>query len=215
MTHDTLIVGAAPVEGAEDFYRCLLDGARRVIACDAAGEWMLALGRRPDLVVGDFDSAAPGAEDRLRGAGIPVDAYPAEKDSSDLDLAVRRAREMGAREVCFTAAFSGRLDHTLAALGTLQLAADMAPAIAEPGFRAWLLSASRPVIQFPAAEGDVISVLALEPSHGVTLSGMKYPLRGASVGVLSSLGISNVACGPAVAVSLLTGTLLVIASEDR
>ncbi|MHB1340269.1 MAG: thiamine diphosphokinase [Coriobacteriia bacterium] len=214
MTIDTLIVGAAAQPDSEDFYRDLLARADRVIACDAAGEWCVRLGRRPEIVVGDFDSASPGAPGRLADAGIRVAEYPVDKDASDLDLAIVHAREMGARECCFTAAFSGRIDHTLAALGTLQRAADMAPSVLEPGFRAWLLSgAARPDIEFSTEPGETISVLALEPSHGVTIAGMKYPLRGASVGVLSSLGISNVASGTVAGVSLMSGTLLVIVSR--
>lgn len=215
MIIDTLIVGAAAQPDAESFYRDILARAHRVIACDAAGEWCLQLGRRPDIVVGDFDSAVPGAQERLAAAGIPFVEYPAAKDESDLDLAVVHARTMGASQTCFTAAFSGRMDHTLAALGTLQLAADMAPCVVEPGFRAWLLSGTfRPAIEFPVDPGATISVLALEPSHGVTISGMKYPLRGASVGVLSSLGISNIALGPTAGVSLTSGTLLVMVTHQ-
>ncbi|MGB4593172.1 MAG: thiamine diphosphokinase [Coriobacteriia bacterium] len=215
MTREALIVGAAAVPGAEEFYARILRDADIVIACDAAGEWCLSLGRRPDLVVGDFDSACPGARERLEARGIPVRAYPVEKDASDLDIALTHARDMGAARVCFTGAFSGRLDHTLAALGTLQLAEDMAPRILEPGFRAWLLSGrTRPSIEFSVDSEATISVLALEASHGVTVTGMKYPLRGASVGVLSSLGISNTATGPVAGVSLITGTLLVIVSSD-
>lgn len=215
MDKEALIVGAAAVPGAQEFYTQILHDAEIVVACDAAGEWCLSMGRRPDMVVGDFDSALPGAKERLEALGVPVREYPPEKDASDLDIAVGHAKDLGATRVCFTAAFSGRLDHTLAALGTLQLAAGMAPCIMEPGFRAWLLSGrSRSAIEFPVQAGATISVLALEPSHGITLSGMKYPLRGASVGLLSSLGISNLAIGPTAGVSLITGTLLVIVSSD-
>ena len=51
----TLVVGAAPAAGADDFYRGLLVSANAVVAADAAGPWCAALGRTPDVVVGDFD----------------------------------------------------------------------------------------------------------------------------------------------------------------
>jgi len=72
---ETLIVGAAPVDGAERFYTGIVTCAQRVIACDAAAEWCLSLGRRPDAVVGDFDSATRGAI-TARGSGYPRDRLP-------------------------------------------------------------------------------------------------------------------------------------------
>lgn len=119
------IVGASPAADDRDFYRALLAGSEAVIAADAAGEWCVALGRVPDLTIGDFDSAADGAVARLVAAGSRVVELPAEKDVSDLDAALERARRLGAQAVTFTAAFSDRIDHTLAALGTVLSAADL------------------------------------------------------------------------------------------
>jgi thiamine pyrophosphokinase len=215
MSLEVLIVGSAPVPGADDFYERLLTDASYVIACDAAAEWCIALGRVPDIAVGDFDSAAAGAPERLLAAGVDVRLFPAEKDESDLDLALAVARSLSQPRVVLTAAYSERLDHTLAALGTASAAADLAARIEEPTFSATVLSArgiSSTVIDI--TPGATVSVMALEASHGVTLVGMRYPLENASVPILSSLGISNIALEPRVRVSLAEGTLLVIASRS-
>jgi len=144
-----------------------------------------------------------------------VIVYPEDKDASDLDLAIGYARSTGATTVCFTAAFSSRLDHTLAALGSLERAFDLMPWVAEPGFTAWLLTdQGRRSVTVSAPAGTTVSLLAFRPTHGVTLTGMKYPLRGASLGVLSSLGISNVMVDERASVSITNGTLLVIVSRD-
>ncbi|KAF0208060.1 MAG: thiamine diphosphokinase [Actinomycetota bacterium] len=211
----TLIVGAAPVTDSRAFYRALLTAADRVIACDGAGEWCVALGRYPDLVVGDFDSSVAGAEDRLGALGIPIERHPSAKDESDLDLALAVARRMGSSGVTFTAAFSERLDHTLGALGTLVRARDLAPSIEEPDFMAMIVDAkARSSVQMSVAIGATVSVLALQAASGVTLEGLEFPLVNGTLSLLSSHGLSNIAQAKRVTVSVAEGTLLVIASRE-
>jgi thiamine pyrophosphokinase len=118
MTH-ALVVGAAPATGAEVYYRALLGTYDLVVAADAAGEWCASLGRVPGVVIGDFDSSADGAADRLGAAGALVIRLPRDKDVSDLDAAVDAAIDHGATNVTLTAAFTGRIDHTLCAFGSL------------------------------------------------------------------------------------------------
>lgn len=217
MSSSALIVGAAPAADAEDFYRQLLAEAAFVIACDAAGEWCVALGRTPDLAVGDFDSAEEGAAARLEALGCEVVLYPAAKDESDLDIALTQARARGFANVILTAAYSERLDHSLAAIGTLLRASDLGGTIEEPDFTAYLAEATRsPVLEFTARPGATVSVLGLVHSTGVTLTGLVFPLVDATLPLLSSLGLSNVV-GPAgvVRVALASGTVLVIASRGE
>ncbi len=214
MPSQVLIVGSAPVPGAASFYGRLLGASAFVIACDAAAEWCVTLGRTPEIAIGDFDSAAHGAPERLATAGVEIVRFSAEKDESDLDLALVKARSLGVASVSFTAAFSQRLDHTLAALGTACAAADLNARIEEPGFAAQVLSKRGTMSTvFNASAGDIVSVIALEPSAGVTLAGLRYPLVWADVPVLSALGLSNVALGGKVHISLAVGTLLVIVSR--
>lgn len=198
----------------EKFYRRLVLEAELLVAADAAAEWCVSLGRDPDLAVGDFDSASPHAVERLEARGVPVSAFPEDKDASDLELAVDAARQRGARALTLTAAFSARIDHTLAAFGTLAAAADLDAEAREPGFAAWGLDGtSRPTLSLALAPGAVLSVLALGEARGVTLTGMRFPLREATLGPLSSLGISNVAQDAVVSVSLAEGRLVVVALD--
>ena len=72
---------------------------------------------RPDIVLGDFDSLDPATLERLRSDGASILAFPADKDQTDLEIAFDVARERRATTVTLTAASTGRLDHTLGALG--------------------------------------------------------------------------------------------------
>ena len=107
-----VIVSACPVSPA---LAGLLRADDYLIACDAGYHNCEALGRRPDAVVGDFDSApcpvaAPG-EDLV--------VLPHVKDDTDTEYAAKLAFREGYTEVLLLGCLGGRrLEHTLANLCT-------------------------------------------------------------------------------------------------
>jgi thiamine pyrophosphokinase len=210
-----LIVGAAPVTGSESLLCELAAECDLVVAADAAAEWCVAAGVMPSLAVGDFDSAVSGAPDRLRSRGITVVEFPPEKDRTDLDLAVTIACDAGATALVFTACTAARIDHTLAALGTMSAHADLCPVLREPHMSAWVVS---PAAEIPFALslpiGTTISVIPIGQVSGVTLTGFKYPLDQATLEPLSSHGLSNVTVDSRVTVSVRSGTLFVMQARD-
>lgn len=208
---DALVVGAAPADGEEAFYRALLSASPFVVAADAAAEWCAALDRVPDIAVGDFDSSRAGAPSRLRAAGAKVIEHPARKDATDLDLALLAARDAGATSATFSAAFTARLDHTLASLGTLRDAADLAARVVEPGFDAWVLGeGARESLMLEGGSGVPVSIIALERARGVSLGGLLYGLEEAELDPMSGLGIGNAMAGDTATVRLRSGVLLVV-----
>jgi thiamine pyrophosphokinase len=203
----TLIVGAAPALGAQDFYKALLARAEHVVAADAASEWCVGLGRMPDVAVGDFDGSRPGAPERLRAAGVEVVRHPADKDATDLDLAVALALQRFGSPLVLTAAFTSRLDHTLAALGTLVRAGADASAC-EPS---WTVHVCRPgrVLRVATHARDLVSIVAPAGAGRVSATGVRWPLRDAPLDAMSGLGVSNEALGDTVEIEVGEGTLLV------
>ncbi|MBC7266395.1 MAG: thiamine diphosphokinase [Coriobacteriia bacterium] len=211
MTMRALIVGAAPRLHAEGFYRDLLTSFDVVLACDGAGEWALARGRVPDYAIGDFDSAEPGAQQRLRAAGATVLQFPRQKDQTDLDLAAAHAAALGVDTLAFTAAFRGRLDHTLAAIGTMRRHARLLPTVLEPDFTGWLLAPEgRAELSFEAPAGAVFSVVAIEEITGLHVSGARYDTHERPVEVLSGQTVSNESVGFPVHIRLAEGSALVL-----
>jgi thiamine pyrophosphokinase len=205
-----LIVGAAPARDTGGFYQALVRGAAHVIAADAAGEWCVSLGRVPDLTVGDFDSSTPGAQERLVAGGSEVVSLPREKDESDLEACARAARTRGAGRLTFAAAFEGRMDHSLAALGTVLRCADLGATIEEPAWRAEVVTAASGPHAVHLGEGALFTVVSAEGAAGVSISGARYPLEDARLDSLSSLGLSNIAVTPVVTITVSAGMVLVI-----
>ena len=210
-----LLVGAAWAPGADSFYADLAREHDLVVAADGAAERLLDAGVKPDLAVGDFDSALPGAVERLRAAGVHVRIFPTSKDATDLDLAADAARDAGASSVTITGAFRARLDHTLAALGTLGRLAELDATGAEPDLRLWVAGGeARRDLKLALAPGTIVSILAVEGAAvGVTLRGFVYPLDEARMEPLSGLGVSNVAGAASQSVSLSAGTLLIMVAD--
>lgn len=211
-----LVAGAAAVTGQDAYYRALLHAAEFVVAADAAGEWCVALGRVPDMAVGDFDSAEHGAANRLAAAGVDVKVFSVDKDASDLDLALDAARGMRVDRVTFTAAFSARLDHTLAAFGTVARACDLLAEIDEPHVAGWVLDAAyRREITLTGPHGALVSVLALDgAADRVDINGMRFDVASMRLAPLSSLGLSNQLTGERARVSVGRGRLLVLSSGE-
>ena len=179
-----------------------------VIACDRGWQHAQALMLRPDLIVGDFDSAPPPETD------APVERVPTRKDDTDTMLAARRALELGFRDVAVCCAFGGRLDHTLANLQT-------AAWLVSRGARVRLLGADTDALVFsggsavfPRRDGWSLSVFALSDScAGVTVRGAKYACENETLTNAFPLGVSNVWASEEATVSARSGILLVIQSK--
>jgi thiamine pyrophosphokinase len=140
---------------------------------------------------------------------------PADKDVSDLEACVAEARSEGVCTAFFTAAFCGRVDHTLAALGTVLRAADLRARVREPGWDGWALDGE----MMPAAEvylpvGATFSVVAPGGADGVTITGGSYPLTGARLDAMSSFGVGNTVAESPIVVSVRSGSMLIIAARD-
>lgn len=202
-----LVVGAAPQPDSESFYAALAASHALVIAADAAAEWCMQLGRIPDLAVGDFDSAAQGAPERLRDAGVEVIVLPVDKDDSDLDCCVALARSRGHSSLTLTASYTGRMDHTLCAVGSL-VRSGPGSRIEEPSWWAHVVDETSGVQVLDLPCGSTFTVLSPGGACGVTVSGARYPADEVDLAPLSSLGLSNVAIG-SVSVAVRAGTVII------
>jgi thiamine pyrophosphokinase len=202
-----LIVCAAPQADSGQYYRQLIASYRGVvIAADAGAEVCLAHGRVPDLLVGDLDSIGPAAIEEMSAAGVGIQSSPAVKDVTDLDLALDAALELGLTNVTVTAAWSGRLDHTLAAIGSVFSHHGLVIDVCDPGTSGWIIDAgSRDSVSL-SGPGATFSLFSLDGTAIVTCRGARYSLDSATLGPLASRGVSN---------ELLDTEALVIAERGR
>ena len=181
-----------------------------VIAADGGANWCVAWGWHPDLVVGDMDSIAADVAEQLQAEGVPFVAHPVEKDETDLELALHAAIDRGADEIIVAAALGGRIDHTLGNLALLALPrlADVLVRMVDGGQS---ISLVRDRMVVAGAAGDTLSLIPFGgDAHGVSVTGVHWPLDDAELLVGPSLGISNRLTGSQAAITVRSGALLAI-----
>jgi thiamine pyrophosphokinase len=192
-----------------------LDAVDVVIAADSGLDHALALGCRVDVVVGDLDSVTADALTRARDAGARVEQHPAEKDATDLELALGAARAHGVDRIVVIGGGGGRVDHFLANALALTV-----PELADVRIEARFGNADAVVIRTTAtlegAAGDIVSLIAVGgPARGIETEGLRYPLRGEDLHPGSTRGVSNELLGIEARVSVARGTLLAVLPRDR
>ncbi len=209
-----LVVCAAPGDGQSALVAALAPAYDLVVAVDGGGGICLAAGVVPDVVVGDMDSLAEGDLARLSQKGSEVLRFPARKDESDLDLALCELSERGCDGVTITAALSGRLDHTLAAIAVAARHARLCPAFEDADVRAWILSTAGRDSLSLHGPGATVSVHAFGGPATVTEDGFTWPLERARLDAATSLGLSNRIVGPGDArVTIEDGVAVVVSAR--
>ena len=106
-----VILSACPVQPE---LKRLLRSDDFIIACDAGYRNCARLGCKPDIIVGDFDSAPCPQQDQ-----DDIVVLPHVKDDTDTEYAAKLAAQKGFDEVLLLGALGGkRVEHTLANLCT-------------------------------------------------------------------------------------------------
>ncbi len=193
--------------------RVHLAGADLLICADGGLRTARQLGLEPDIAIGDFDSASAALRAWAGRRGARIIVHPAAKDKTDAELALDCARAEGVRQVEFFGALGGRLDHELANVALLlrARAAGITLRIIDGGTEAFLAGRRTAIL---ADRGDWVSLLALSRRVSrITTSGLRYPLRAATLEEGSSLGVSNEVSGRHPAVHVGVGDLLVVVTR--
>lgn len=195
---------------ANEAIRSGLQAGDLLVAADGGLHHILALGRRPDLLIGDLDSVTADDVARLEEVGVPVLRFPVDKDETDLELALVRVVKMGFHTIRVVAALGGRLDQTLGNLALLQLPELEGCDVRLEDGRAevFLIHSTAEIVGRP---GETVSLLPVQgPAEGVETDGLRYPLHGETLRPERSRGISNVLLGGHATVRLKSGVLLCV-----
>ncbi len=210
-----VILSNGPLEDAavirERLARVAID---LVIGADAGSRHAAALGLRLDMVVGDMDSLYEHGE-KLPGDATLI-ASPAEKDETDLELALLEAVRRGANELVMLGVMGGRLDMVLAnILLLLHPALWKVPVFIWHGRQtAWLIRSPGDSVE--GEPGDTLSLIPLSPAvQGVTTHGLRYPLNDELLLLGPGRGLSNVMTEPVAQVDVRSGLLLAVHTPGR
>ncbi|HIT01683.1 MAG TPA: thiamine diphosphokinase [Candidatus Enterenecus merdae] len=176
-----------------------------IIAADGGYAQLEVRGVIPHLLVGDFDSLG------YVPAHPHIVRHPAAKDDTDTALAIREGWARGLREFHIYGGMGGRLDHTLANLQLLVGLAQQGGAGFLVGEQAVATALTAGALRFPAGYQGTLSVFAAGgPAEGVTLTGLRYPLREGRLTGGVPLGVSNEFLGAPAGITVEEGTVLAL-----
>lgn len=182
-----------------------------LIGADGGAAHWLAMGRRPQLVVGDLDSLPAAMVDGFIAQGVQVERHPREKDQTDLELAIERALAHGASEVLLIGALGGRLDQTLANLLILAQRAWATPVRIMEGDQLAEILRGPGALDLHGPRGGTVSLIPLsETVRGITYTGLRYPLDDATLPFGSTRGVSNEFLTSPATITIQAGMALVI-----
>jgi thiamine pyrophosphokinase len=181
-----------------------------LIAADGGLKHIRAIGKVPDLLVGDLDSLDKKDLKWLEKQGVEIRKFPEKKDQTDLELAILEAVDLGAKRLVIAGGLGGRIDQTLANINLLLI-----PEIQnidvriDDGMEELFLITRHAFIH--GNKGDVVSLLPLNrPAMGVMTKGLTYKLKDETLFPERSRGISNVMKKNEAEVSLQSGVILCV-----
>lgn len=193
------------VVGAGDFCaeKIIIPSGSHIIAADGGYRHLERAGIKPDMVLGDFDSAPVPEHPN-------VVMHPPAKDDTDMLLALKTGLTMGYVNFIMLGGMGGRLDHTLANIQSLVY-------LSRRGARGLLYGGGTAIsaitdskMHFSADKKGTISVFCGGGrSEGVNLKGLKFPLTEAVLTDDTPLGVSNEFIGVPSEISVKKGDLLI------
>lgn len=213
-----LIICGGKIENY-DYYSSYIEEADLIICVDSGAVHAKAMNLKPHILLGDFDSITKEDYDHFLDMGVNFKEYPAEKDETDTELAVEYAISQGCTKIMIVGGIGTRFDHTLANIFLLKKMLDK-------GVEGWIIdeynriSLIKDYIKIKKERDTKVSLLPLSDTvHGITTSGLYYPLNNSKMEIGPTRGISNEfvdakGLGDYAEISIKAGLLLVILARD-
>jgi len=205
--HAFLLCNGEPPSRA--LVRQLASASGYVVAADGGANIARRFGIRPRVIIGDLDSISAATRKRFRASLL---LRLRGQDNTDLEKALDFIVAQGFRKVVIAGVTGKRIDFTLANLSVLwQYVRRLEIEIVGDGWRALPV---RRKITVRARRGTTVSVIPFGQCRGVTLRGLRYPLRNATLRV-GEVGVSNVVADSPFSVRVGCGKLLVLILKQK
>ncbi len=185
-----------------------------LIGADGGTIHIFNMGLVPNVVIGDMDSLEESTLRKLTSSNIEINLYPADKNETDLELALNYVITEGYRETLIVAGLGGRIDQTLSNLSLLtdahllptegHLDARFDDGVEEIFF-------CRDEVQVRGRSGDIVSLIPWGSEvTGVATENLKWPLRNETLYPHKTRGISNEMLAGEASIKIKSGLLLIV-----
>ena len=204
------------VTGGDPPHPLALDGLDEfdlIVCADSGLDHALGFGLRPDVVIGDMDSVGNDALETARRLGASIMEAPRDKDLTDTELAIAHAVEHGTTSLTILAGGGDRIDHVL---GIVSAASHPSLAALERvnvrlGLDLMHIVHGGRAVSLALPVGTTLSLIPLAGhAHGVTASGLRWPLRNETLHGSAARGVSNECSHPEVVIAVDSGVVAVV-----
>ncbi len=181
-----------------------------LIGADGGARLIVALGLLPNFVIGDLDSLTEDDLYDLGSADVRVDQYPANKDETDLELAIQYALQLSPSSIIIVAALGGRMDQTL---GNISLLTDLLMSNIDIRLDDGVeeIFFCRDQAQVHGKSTDIVSLIPWNGDvSGIVTTGLKWPLRSETLFSYKTRGLSNEMINETATVQIKSGLLLIV-----
>ncbi len=184
--------------------------ADTIFAADSGATTAFSFGKKPELVIGDFDSLDEKILKKFQddNSQTKIIQFPKEKDETDTQLAIEKAIEQKATKITVIGGIEGdRVDHVLANIFLLT-AYDMPIYFVNGDIMCWIAKGTK-TVSIEGNKNDLISLIPLQQDvTGITTLNLQYALTDGTLSFGKSHGISNVMTDKKATVTFAKGTLL-------
>lgn len=197
-----VIIGNGDIKNY-DYIKSKISDDDFIICADGGYNHARKMGVKPNVLLGDFDSATEYEEfsDRIE--------YPTDKDFTDGELAVMYALDNGYEDIMMLAMTGDRLDHSIADILLLQKCKK--GVLIDDNNEIYLLKDS---LKLKGRAGQTLSIIPINGNAcGLVTSGLEYPLNDEILHFGEARGISNVMLADECEIKIKSGMALVIKVE--
>lgn len=179
-----------------------------ILCADGGTRHAIDLGLTPNVIIGDLDSTTFDLRP-LTEKGTQVIQHPADKNETDLELAISHALTLSPSQILILAALGGRMDQIL---GNIALLSDLRLAMFDVRLSDGVEEVffCRDQAKVEGRSGDIVSLIPwLGEVTGVFTENLRWHLHYETLYPDKTRGISNEMIADVATVSITSGLLLI------
>ena len=180
------------------------------IACDKGYLYAKKLNIKPNIIVGDFDSAKKpkNVENVIKVSKI--------KDDTDTSLAVKYALKNGYKDIDIICALGGRIDHTLANISLMKYVVEHKGVVKIISNSATLMVFTKGKIRIKKESNKYLSIFSLSDKSKIDyIKGTKYDIKNLILKNSFPLGVSNEFKNKLAEIKISKGVVLIILIKTK
>ena len=181
-----------------------------VIAADSGYAHAIAMGFVPHELVGDMDSITAVDLTDARDSNILISQFSADKDLTDTEIAIASAIARHSTQITIVSGGGDRFDHVLAMVHSLASCAGTINTTLLIGTARVSYMSFTQKFTIETQAGDIVSLIPIGGAATVTTIGLQWELNSDTLQSFASRGVSNIAIGESITISVTDGLLAVI-----